>query len=190
MNKNRKGFTLVELIVVVTIFGVILGAILNMIKPANNVYHDADATMESNVIGSGLIDYLDDELRYSTNVLVLKDYIGVPDVSTSGTIGASGVTYSNCIVIDNNNLQIDGPIDQVSSPDPIDEKLAAFGFSVTHVDGHNLEELEAAYKKAREICGAGQLPAGIRQFAVGQERPWEGVSGRQVSTGAENSGRY
>ena len=35
MNKNRKGFTLVELIVVVTIFGVILGAILNMIKPAN-----------------------------------------------------------------------------------------------------------------------------------------------------------
>lgn len=105
MNKNRKGFTLVELIVVVTIFGVILGAILNMIKPANNVYHDADATMESNVIGSGLIDYLDDELRYSTNVLVLKDYIGVPDVSTSGTISASGVTYSNCIVIDNNNLR-------------------------------------------------------------------------------------
>ena len=105
MNKNRKGFTLVELIVVVTIFGVILGAILNMIKPANNVYHDADATMESNVIGSGLIDYLDDELRYSTNVLVLKDYIGVPDVSTSGTIGKSGVTYSNCIVIDNNNLR-------------------------------------------------------------------------------------
>lgn len=105
MNKNRKGFTLVELIVVVTIFGVILGAILNMIKPANNVYHDADATMESNIIGSGLIDYLDDELRYSTNVLVLKDYIGVPDVSTSGTIGASGVTYSNCLVIDNNNLR-------------------------------------------------------------------------------------
>ena len=105
MNKNRKGFTLVELIVVVTIFGVILGAILNMIKPANNVYHDADATMESNIIGSGLIDYLDDELRYSTNVLLLKDYIGVPDVSTSGTIGASGVTYSNCIVIDNNNLR-------------------------------------------------------------------------------------
>lgn len=105
MNKNRKGFTLVELIVVVTIFGVILGAILNMIKPANNVYHDADATMESNIIGSGLIDYLDDELRYSTNVLVLKDYIGVPDVSTSGTIGESGVTYSNCIVIDNNNLR-------------------------------------------------------------------------------------
>lgn len=105
MNKNRKGFTLVELIVVVTIFGVILGAILNMIRPANDVYHDADATMESNIIGSGLIDYLDDELRYSTNVLVLKDYIGVPDVSTSGTIGASGVTYSNCLVIDNNNLR-------------------------------------------------------------------------------------
>ena len=105
MNKNRKGFTLVELIVVVTIFGVILGAILNMIKPANNVYHDAVATMVSNIIGSGLIDYLDDELRYSTNVLVLKDYIGVPDVSNSGTIGASGVTYSNCIVIDNNNLR-------------------------------------------------------------------------------------
>ena len=70
MNKNRKGFTLVELIVVVTIFGVILGAILNMIKPANNVYHDADATMESNVIGSGLIDYLDDEPLLSSSMII------------------------------------------------------------------------------------------------------------------------
>ena len=72
MNKNRKGFTLVELIVVVTIFGVILGAILNMIKPANNIYHDADATMESNIIGSGLIDYLDDELDIRPMFLCLK----------------------------------------------------------------------------------------------------------------------
>ena len=53
MNKNRKGFTLVELIVVVTIFGVILGAILNMIKPANNVYHDADAPGAAPVLRSG-----------------------------------------------------------------------------------------------------------------------------------------
>ena len=57
------------------------------------------------------------------------------------------------MIIDNNNLQIDGTIDQVCSPYPIDEKLAAFGFSVTHVDGHNFEELDAAYKKAREKKG-------------------------------------
>ena len=46
-----------------------------MIKLQITFIADADATMESNVIGSGLIDYLDDELRYSTNVLVLKDYV-------------------------------------------------------------------------------------------------------------------
>lgn len=62
-----------------------------MIKPANNVYHDADATMESNIIGSGLIDYLDDELRYSTNVLVLKDYIGVPGCFKLWYYRASGM---------------------------------------------------------------------------------------------------
>ena len=58
-----------------------------------------------------------------------------------------------CVIIDNNGLQIDGPIDQVMSPYPIDEKLRAFGFAVECVDGHDFAQLEAAFAKARETKG-------------------------------------
>lgn len=99
---NKNGFTLVELMVVVIIFGMIMACILNFIKPANEVHDDAQATMDANVISSGIIEYLDDELRYATNVLVLQDYMGVPTVSKEGLVGTKDTnTYTNCIMIDN-----------------------------------------------------------------------------------------
>ncbi len=58
-----------------------------------------------------------------------------------------------CIVVDNNGLQIDGNIADVMSPYPIVDKLIAFGFEVATVDGHNFDELEAAFNKARETKG-------------------------------------
>ena len=58
-----------------------------------------------------------------------------------------------CVIIDNNGLQIDGNIADVMSPYPIVDKLAAFGFEVAAVDGHNFDELEAAFAKAREVKG-------------------------------------
>ena len=58
-----------------------------------------------------------------------------------------------CIIVDNNGLQIDGNIADVMSPYPIVDKLAAFGFEVAAVDGHNFDELEAAFNKARETKG-------------------------------------
>jgi len=58
-----------------------------------------------------------------------------------------------CIVIDNNGLQIDGNIADVMSPYPIVDKLIAFGFEVQTVDGHNFDELEAAFNKAKETKG-------------------------------------
>ena len=58
-----------------------------------------------------------------------------------------------CVIIDNNGLQIDGKISDVMSPYPIDAKLAAFGFSVICVDGHNFEELESAFNQARATKG-------------------------------------
>ncbi len=107
MNKkaNKNGFTLVELIVVVCIFGIILGAILNIIRPTNDIYNDADATMHTNVIGSGLAEYIDDELRYSTRIMILKNYRGVPEVTTDGKIGSIDTSFTDCLVIDNNNLR-------------------------------------------------------------------------------------
>lgn len=100
---NKNGFTLVELIVVVSIFGAILAAILNFMRPANEIHNDTQATMDANIISSGLIEYVDDELRYATNVLVLQDYYGVPQVTESGLVGNYPVSFSDCLVIDNSN---------------------------------------------------------------------------------------
>lgn len=55
-----------------------------------------------------------------------------------------------CVIVDNNGLQIDGPVDQVMSPYPIVDKLKAFGLEVAEVDGHDFEQLEAAFAKAKE----------------------------------------
>ena len=58
-----------------------------------------------------------------------------------------------CIIVDNNGLQIDGNIADVMSPYPIVDKLVAFGFEVAAVDGHNFDELEVAFNKAKETKG-------------------------------------
>lgn len=58
------------------------------------------------------------------------------------------------VIIDNNGLQIDGNIDDVCSPYPIDEKFRAFNFHVINVeDGNDFDALRAAFKEAREIKG-------------------------------------
>ena len=57
------------------------------------------------------------------------------------------------IFIDNNNLQIDGQVCDVMSPYPIDEKLAAFGFHVININGHDLDEIAAAIDEALATKG-------------------------------------
>ena len=57
------------------------------------------------------------------------------------------------VIVDNNNIQIDGAVCDVCSPYPIDKKFEAFNFHVINIDGHNFEELEAAFKEARETKG-------------------------------------
>ncbi len=57
------------------------------------------------------------------------------------------------VIVDNNNLQIDGAISDVNSPYPIDKKFEAFNFHVINVDGHDFDELAAAFKEARETKG-------------------------------------
>lgn len=56
-------------------------------------------------------------------------------------------------VIDNNNLQIDGTIEEVNSPYPIDEKFEAFGWNVVCIDGHNFDEIDDAFSKADACKG-------------------------------------
>ncbi|MBP3435534.1 MAG: transketolase [Clostridia bacterium] len=54
-----------------------------------------------------------------------------------------------CVIVDNNDLQIDGTMDEVNSPYPIPEKFVAFGFNVVEIDGHDFDEIEAALSAAR-----------------------------------------
>ena len=58
-----------------------------------------------------------------------------------------------CLIVDNNGLQIDGPVEQVGDPGPIDEKFRAFGFDVQVIDGHNFDAIEAAFAHARTVKG-------------------------------------
>ncbi len=58
-----------------------------------------------------------------------------------------------CVVVDNNNLQIDGKVDEVMSIYPIEEKFKSFGFEVINIDGHNMEAIIIAFNKAREVKG-------------------------------------
>ncbi|MBQ9142329.1 MAG: transketolase [Lachnospiraceae bacterium] len=57
------------------------------------------------------------------------------------------------VIVDNNNLQIDGPISEVCSPYPIDKKFEAFNFHVINIDAHNFDEIRAAFKEAKETKG-------------------------------------
>ena len=56
-------------------------------------------------------------------------------------------------IVDNNGLQIDGPVDKVNSPYPITDKFAAFGWDVTTADAHDFDSLEAAFRHAAEVRG-------------------------------------
>lgn len=59
-----------------------------------------------------------------------------------------------CVIVDNNGLQIDGNIEDVCSPYPIDKKFEAFNFHVINVaDGNDMEQLRAAFTEARTVKG-------------------------------------
>ena len=58
-----------------------------------------------------------------------------------------------CIIVDNNNLQIDGSLDEVNSPYPIDKKFEAFNCHVINIDGNNFDEIDKAFKEAKTIKG-------------------------------------
>lgn len=57
------------------------------------------------------------------------------------------------VIVDNNGLQIDGNIADVCSPYPIDKKFEAFNFHVINIDGHDFDQIAAAFKEAKETKG-------------------------------------
>ncbi len=57
------------------------------------------------------------------------------------------------VIVDNNNLQIDGSVEDVCSPYPIDKKFEAFNFHVINIDGNDFDQIRTAFKEARETKG-------------------------------------
>ncbi|MBQ9444271.1 MAG: transketolase [Lachnospiraceae bacterium] len=66
--------------------------------------------------------------------------------------GAKGLD-NLCVIVDNNNLQIDGTIEDVCSPYPIDKKFEAFNFHVINIDGNDLDQIEKAFDEAKTVKG-------------------------------------
>ena len=58
-----------------------------------------------------------------------------------------------CVIVDNNNLQIDGTIDKVMNSYPIDEKFKAFNFNVININGHDFDEIRNAFEEAKKVKG-------------------------------------
>lgn len=59
-----------------------------------------------------------------------------------------------CVIVDNNNLQIDGPVTEVCDPYPIDKKFEAFNFHVINVaDGNDMDQLKSAFDEAKTVKG-------------------------------------
>ena len=67
------------------------------------------------------------------------------------------------VIVDNNNLQIDGAIDDVCSPYPIDKKFEAFNFHVINIDGNDFDQIDAAFKEAKATKG---MPTAIIAHTV------------------------
>ena len=81
-----------------------------------------------------------------------------------------------CVIVDNNNLQIDGPIDEVCSPYPIDKRFESFHFHVINIDGNDFDEIKRAFDEARATKG---MPTAIIAHTV----KGKGVSYMENSVG-------
>ena len=85
------------------------------------------------------------------------------------------------VIVDNNNLQIDGAIDEVCSPYPIDKKFEAFNFHTIVINGNDFDEIRAALKEARETKG---MPTAI----IARTTKGKGVSFMENQVGWHGKG--
>ena len=107
---NRSGFTLIELVVVMALLGIMMGAILRLLDPIKNIYNSTYNTVNTKTTGENMISFVEDKTRYSTNMLILENYVGVPQItpneaSNSAQVGTEENDYTDVIVIDNVNLR-------------------------------------------------------------------------------------
>lgn len=107
----------------------------------------------SAAVGMAIAGKMDDA-DYRVYTLLGDGEIQEGQVWEASMLAASHKLDNLVVIVDNNNLQIDGTIEEVNSPYPIDKKFEAFNFHVINVaDGNDFDQLDAAFKEAREVKG-------------------------------------
>lgn len=103
-------------------------------------------------VGMALAGKLDNK-DYRVYTILGDGEIGEGQVWEAAMFAAAKKLDNLTVIVDNNNLQIDGSVEEVNSPYPIPEKFAAFGFHVIEIDGNDLDQIEAAVQQAKAVVG-------------------------------------
>ena len=103
-------------------------------------------------VGMALAGKLDNK-DYRVYTILGDGEIGEGQVWEAAMFAAAKKLDNLLVIVDNNNLQIDGTVEEVNSPYPIPEKFAAFGFHVIEIDGNDLEQIASALAEAKTVKG-------------------------------------
>lgn len=125
-----------------------------------NMHYVKGVDMSTGSLGQGLSAAVGMALSYKIHNQDFRVYSLVGDgESEEGQIweaamAATHYKLDNLVgILDMNGLQIDGDVTKVMNPFPLDDKFAAFGWHIIHVDGHDYSQLEKAYTEARSVKG-------------------------------------
>ena len=106
----------------------------------------------SAAVGMAIAGKMDDA-DYRVYTLLGDGEIQEGQVWEASMLAASHKLDNLVVIVDNNNLQIDGEITEVNSPYPIDKKFEAFNFHVIKIDGNDFDQIDAAFKEAKTVKG-------------------------------------
>lgn len=122
--------------------------------------HTPGVDMSSGSLGQGISAAVGmalagkmDNASYRVYTLLGDGEIQEGQVWEAAMLAANHKLDNLVVIVDNNNLQIDGTVEDVNSPYPIDEKFKAFKFHVININGNDFQNIERAFQEAREHSG-------------------------------------
>ena len=122
--------------------------------------HTPGVDMSSGSLGQGISAAVGmalagkmDNASYRVYTLLGDGEIQEGQVWEAAMLAANHKLDNLVVIVDNNNLQIDGTVEDVNSPYPIDEKFKAFKFHVININGNDFQDIERAFQEAREQSG-------------------------------------
>mgnify|MGYP002762427535 CR=1 FL=1 len=122
--------------------------------------HTPGVDMSSGSLGQGISAAVGmalagkmDNASYRVYTLLGDGEIQEGQVWEAAMLAANHKLDNLIVIVDNNNLQIDGTVEDVNSPYPIDEKFKAFKFHVININGNDFQDIERAFQEAREHSG-------------------------------------